>query len=178
MHALKRWVPSIICLAVAMACPAGADDVPENIETAPGVCEAAEGGAAVQVRVLNIRDLEGNIRAQVYGDNPDEFLEKGKKLVRQDDPVVGDEQEVCVQLPSPGRYAIVVMHDRNGNGKADFFSEGFGFSNNPKLGLSKPDAEEVLADFAAGVTRIDVELKYIFGADDDQKKKRRQLRRR
>ncbi len=143
------------------------------------VCEAGPGGAALYIHVENIRSVEGNLRAQAYSDNPDEFLEKGKWLVRVDVPVklVG-EQSVCVQMPAPGAYAFVVMHDRNANGKADFFSEGFGFTNNPTLGLGAPDAEDVTFDVPKGVSKTKVRLKYILGDDAEKKKKRRKLKRR
>jgi uncharacterized protein (DUF2141 family) len=83
-----------------------------------------------------------------------------------------------VQLPAPGTYSFVAMHDRNANGKADFFSEGFGFTNNPKLGLGPPDAEDVMFAVPAGVTKTTVTLKYILGDDSEKKQKRRKLRRR
>lgn len=46
-----------------------------------------------------------------------------------------------------GVYAVSIFHDTNNNGKLDsnFFgvpTEGFGFSNNPKIGFSKPSFEE------------------------------------
>ncbi|MCK0070970.1 DUF2141 domain-containing protein [Kordiimonas laminariae] len=142
-------------------------------------CVAGDSGAALLVNVENIRTQEGNLRAQIYSSNPDDFLAKGKKLVRLDVPVIdAGEQAMCVQLPSAGKYALVVMHDKNANGKADFLSEGFGFSNNPKLGLGAPDAEEVIMDMPAGVTETTVKLKYILGGDDEKKEKRRKARRR
>ena len=142
-------------------------------------CEAGNGNAALFVEVRNIRSLEGNIRAQIYSSDPEEFLEKGKKLVRVDVPVVyEDAQSVCVPVPAPGTYALVVMHDRNANGKADFFSEGFGFSNNPKLSFGPPDGEDVMINVPQGVNKTTVTLKYILGSDEEGKKKRRKLKRR
>ena len=142
-------------------------------------CDVADGEAAVMVKVERIRMVEGNLRAQVYSNDPDEFLASGKKLVRVDVPVVTDgEQEVCVKLPAPGSYALVVMHDRNANGKADFFTEGFGFGRNPELALAPPDHDEVVMSFPAGVTKTDVRLKYLFGEDSEAKEKRRRLKRR
>ncbi len=148
-------------------------------DTVAASCDIGAGGAAIMVHVENIRSIEGNLRAQIYSSNPDDFLAKGKKLVRVDVPVQSDEgQSVCVQLPAPGDYALVVMHDKNSNGKADFFSEGFGFSNNPKLGFGAPDAEDVIMKMPAGVSETVVNLKYILGSDNKKKEKRRNLRRR
>lgn len=142
-------------------------------------CEAGEGGAALFVQVQNIRSIEGNLRAQVYSNEPEDFLEKGKRLVRVDVPVkTVEEQGVCVPMPAPGTYAVVVMHDRNANGKADFFSEGFGFSNNPKLNFGPPDVEDTLIKVLAGVGKTTVRLKYLLDADEKKNKKRRKLNRR
>lgn len=143
------------------------------------VCSVADGQAVIAVTVENIQTLEGNLRAQIYSSDPDEFLEKGKKLVRVDVPVeTTDSSVVCVPLPSAGTFALVVMHDKNANGKADFFSEGFGFSNNPKLSLAPPDGEEVMFTVDEGLSHQTVNLTYIFGGDDEKKDKRRKLRRR
>lgn len=144
-----------------------------------GQCFAEADSAVIAVTVENIQSVEGNLRAQIYSSKPEEFLEKGKKLVRVDVPVVStDPSTICVPVPAPGTYALVVMHDKNGNGKADFFSEGFGFSNNPKLSLAPPDGEEVMFVATPGVSKQFVELTYIFGGDDEKKDKRRKLKRR
>ncbi|WP_417450817.1 DUF2141 domain-containing protein [Kordiimonas sp.] len=155
-----------------------ADRDPARAENNMANCADGIAGAAVLLSVEGLKDKDGNVRAQIYGSDPDEFLEKGAKLVRVDVPVTGEAQQLCVPLPAAGRYALVVLHDRNANGKADFFSEGFGFSNNPKLSLAPPDAEEVMFEAKAGVTRMSVTLTYIFRGDEEQKEKRRQLRRR
>lgn len=140
-------------------------------------CMGADDGASILLTVESIKSHEGKIRAQIYNDQPDDFLAKGKKLVRVEVPASGDEIHMCVPLPGPGDYALVVMHDVNGNGKADFFSEGFGFSNNPSLGLGKPDLEKVLFQASAGVTEQRVKLKYLLGSPD-KKEKRKSARRR
>ncbi|MEX0297846.1 MAG: DUF2141 domain-containing protein [Kordiimonas sp.] len=143
------------------------------------MCVADETGAAISVQVSNIRYNEGNLRAQIYGSNPDDFLAKGTKLYRIDVPVkTTGQQEICVPVPEAGTYALVVMHDRNKNGKADFFTEGFGFSNNPKLKFSPPDAEDVMIEVPLGVLQVPVELYYILGSDNEDAKKRRKMRRR
>jgi len=158
----------------------GAIGAEPNAQTALyDVCNAGDGGAALFIHVENIRSVEGNLRAQVYSSDPEDFLAKGKKLVRVDVPVkLESEQSVCVPVPAPGKYAFVVMHDRNANGKADFFSEGFGFTNNPALSLGPPDAEDVMFEVPEGVKKTSVRLKYILGSDDEGKKKRRKLKRR
>ena len=159
-----------------------ADEAPTVLAKQPtdGIaCTTEPGQAVLEVTVDNLQTTEGQMRAQIYSSDPEEFLEKGKKLVRVDVPVETlDGPTICVPLPTPGTYALVVMHDKNANGKADFFSEGFGFSNNPKLSLAPPDGEEVMFVANAGVSKHTIELTYIFGGDDEKKQKRRKLKRR
>jgi uncharacterized protein (DUF2141 family) len=127
-------------------------------------CEEAKAAQEVMVRVDGIKDDNGNLRIQLYDDKPDHFLAKGWKLYRRDVAIVGDSMEICVPVPKPGVYALVVIHDENKNGKFDVFSEGFGFSNNPKIRFSTPDLEDVAFKVDPGITTIDIDMKYIFGS--------------
>lgn len=65
----------------------------------------------------------------------------------------------------PGTYALLVIHDENGNGKLDMMMkiprEGFGFSNNPKLHMRPPHFEEVRFDVGPGRSVQNVRLRYI-----------------
>lgn len=155
-----------------------AEDDPTIVEQIEGKCVAVEGEARIKVRINDLGSEEGNLRIQAYSDNPDEFLEKGFKVMRIDIPA-SDEEDICVAMPGgPGHYAIVVLHDRNSNGSADIFSEGFGFSRNPKLGLSKPDHGEVVTEIPEGVTSLKINLNYVFGDLGENNEKRRRNRRR
>ena len=134
-------------------------------------------GTHILISVENITSGEGTLRAQVYGSNPEEFLEKGKKLVRVEVEARKGETHMCVPVPGPGEYALVVMHDRNKNGKADIFSEGFGFSNNPDLGLSKPDYNDVRFEVKKNYSEQSIRMKYLLGSDADKVKRKRARRR-
>lgn len=150
-----------------------------EMDTPKAACHTGEGETSIAITVENVLTVEGNLRAQIYSSDPEDFLAKGKKLVRVDMPIETlDDPLICVTLPAPGTYALVVMHDKNANGKADFFTEGFGFSNNPKLSLGPPDAEEVMFTAAEGLSEQTIRLNYIFGGDDENKEKRRKLKRR
>jgi uncharacterized protein (DUF2141 family) len=66
---------------------------------------------------------------------------------------------------APGRYALAVIHDENGNGRLDKFMgiprEGFGFSRNPRIRMGPPRFDEVRFDVAAGNVRQIVRMKYL-----------------
>lgn len=139
-------------------------------------CGAGKSGAFLFVNVEDLKSDEGNVRVHVYGDNPDYFL-KGGKGFKVDVKASGGENLVCVPMPKAGSYAVAVMHDINANQKADVFTEGFGFSNNPKLGLSKPEYQSAVLTVPEGVTSITVRMKYLFGADKKKVERRRRMRR-
>lgn len=67
-------------------------------------------------------------------------------------------------LPA-GRYALSVIHDENANGKLDTFlaipREGFGFSQNPKIGIGPPSFEEVRFMIDGGSRHLSVEMNYL-----------------
>lgn len=125
-------------------------------------CAPGSGTPAALVRVDGFRAHSGNLRVQVYGANPSEFLAKGKWLKRVDLPVTrSGPMQICVALPAPGNYAIAVRHDEDGNGRSGW-NDGGGFSRNPRLSLTslKPQHSEVVLAFGAGPRPIDVVLNY------------------
>ena len=88
-----------------------------------------------------------------------------------------DKQAVALSVPAgkarqlslgrvpPGTYALLVVHDENGNGKLDMMlgipREGFGFSNNPTIRMRAPRFDEVRFNLAPGQATQNVRLKYV-----------------
>jgi uncharacterized protein (DUF2141 family) len=108
-------------------------------------CRAGSNQPAFLVNVTGFKNRTGRVRVQLYGDNPNDFLVKGKKLRRIDLPVTpSGAMSVCVAVPRPGTYAIAVRHDADADGKSGW-SDGGGFSRNPKVSLFdlKPSLQEV-----------------------------------
>ncbi len=64
---------------------------------------------------------------------------------------------------APGRYAVMVTHDENGNGRLDMNAmgmplEGYGFSNNPQV-MRKPTWDEAAFEVGADAAAITIELR-------------------
>ncbi|MEO0499128.1 MAG: DUF2141 domain-containing protein [Pseudomonadota bacterium] len=127
----------------------------------PAACNADAASPAALIRVAGFKDREGQVRVQLYPDDPDKFLEGGEWIQRVDVPVTSaGYMDICVPLPVSGRLGMVVMHDRQANGKLDPFKDGAGLPGNPDMKLKKPKYEE--ADFIAGpgVTPMTIVLNY------------------
>jgi uncharacterized protein (DUF2141 family) len=124
-------------------------------------CSTGVRDTAVLVRVSGFKTRTGELRVQLYGDKPEDFLAPGKKLRRIDLPVTpAGPMAVCIKAPGDGAYAIAVRHDLDGDNKTGW-SDGGGFSRNPHLSLFslKPRLNQVVFR-VAGHTAIDVILNY------------------
>lgn len=156
---IMRHFPILILLAAGIAVPACAGQVFGT----PSACAPGASGPAALVTTHGFKDRKGNLRIAVYHANEEEFLASGRYVQRIDTPLTqSGPMTVCVPLPGPGSYAIVALHDRNADGKLNVFSDGFGFSNNPKLGRSKP-AVDLMAVEVRGVPSYSVTLNYVQG---------------
>jgi uncharacterized protein (DUF2141 family) len=125
----------------------------------------AGGGPALLVTVEGFRERTGTLRVALYRAN-DEFLVRHRWLQRIDVPVTrGGPMSVCVPVPAPGRYAVAVRHDLDGNGRSGW-SDGGGFSRNPRISLVnlRPRVEDVAISVgASGIQPVGVVLNYRFG---------------
>lgn len=107
-------------------------------------------GAALTVSVDNIQTTEGDIRIVVYDES--NWLNREEWTNRLVQPATGDTMTATFELP-PGRYAVAVLHDENGNGKMDtrllrMPKEPYGFSNGAKPRMGPPKFEDAVFDLA------------------------------
>jgi uncharacterized protein (DUF2141 family) len=159
---MHRLFFPLTAAALAMGVPASAQAAlgPDAAACTPGAKRPA-----VLVSVNGFKNRVGRVRVQLYGDNPADFLAKGKKLRRIDLPVTGaGAMNVCVAVPKAGTYAIAVRHDADANGKTNW-NDGGGFTNNPKLSLLdlKPSLRKAAVTVGNGVKPVTVVLNYRSG---------------
>ena len=157
----KAALASLAVTGAAFAIPA-----PAAAQLGPDAAACRSGGGqAVLVTVNGFRARTGNIRVAIYGSDPRRFLARGQTLRKINVPVTGaGPMRICVALPGPGRYAVAVRHDVNGNNHSDW-GDGGGFSRNPRISLTnlRPNFNNVAIDVGRGVTPVSVVLNYRFG---------------
>lgn len=125
---------------------------------------AAQAGAGdLSVAVHGIRSGEGEIRLMLF-DREEGFRKADKARAKLALPAVaGTVNAVFPGLPA-GRYAVIVYHDENGNGKLDlrlgmFPIEGHGLSTHPKL-FGPPQFRDAVFETPDADSRIDIRLDY------------------
>jgi uncharacterized protein (DUF2141 family) len=123
-------------------------------------CSAGSGRAAFLVNVSGFKQRGGRVRVQIY--DASNFLVRGQRVARVDLPVTAGVMPVCVALPHPGTYAVAVRHDVNGDNKKGDWSDGGGFSRNPRISFLhlKPSFGEVAVPVGNGPKPVSVVLNY------------------
>ena len=124
-------------------------------------CRPDAPGPAALVHIHGFKDRAGRLRLQFYSGKPGEYLESGKYIRRIELPVTPEgDMTVCIVLPEPGAYAFVALHDRDADGRLSIWSDGIGFSRNPRLKLSKPKAEATVIATRPGIEPLTIVLNY------------------
>ncbi|MDP5281403.1 DUF2141 domain-containing protein [Sphingomonas sp. DG1-23] len=139
-----------------------------DLGTAEGRCRSNELGPSFLVNVEGLKDRTGKLKLEVYPAKDPDFLEDdnillsaGKVFRRVEQPVpASGPVQLCVRVPSTGRYAVSLLHDRDGNRKFGWRVDGIGFAGNPRLGWSKPAASAASAVARSGPTQIEIVMNY------------------
>lgn len=143
--------------ALLASSPAPADAQPSSAGCRPG--------PAAAVTIDGLRAPTGLLTVYLWNDDPDAFLEHGRALRRIELPASSGPVRLCLPAERPGRYAVSVRHDVDGNRRRYDLNDGAGFSRNPRLSLgrTRPTLAAVLVPIGAGATPVDIVMNYRFG---------------
>lgn len=158
MRDRSRLVLALIPVSAAMA-PANAGDSSVASSLPPTV--------EVRVSVTDLRSSKGVVRACMTP-LPGHFPKcRGDAAAYRKVLAAADETlEFSFTGVRPGRYAIALLHDENGNGKADRVlgmmpREGFGFSRDAPVRMAPPKFEDAAFEVAAGPVSQTIRMRYM-----------------
>ncbi|SMQ93673.1 DUF2141 domain-containing protein [Xanthomonas fragariae] len=123
-----------------------------------GIAHAAD----LDVGLSGLRSQQGMLRVVVIASTAQ--LDGAQRPVQaQTVPITSSTPHIQFKNLPPGRYAVMVNHDENSNGKLDtnligMPVEGYGFSNNPHT-MRKPTFDEAAFDLPASGKHISVEMR-------------------
>ena len=123
------------------------------------------GRPSILVNLSHFNHRRGNIRVAIYG-SAQTFLQRGQTLRKVNVPVTpGGPMRVCIAVPNPGTYAVAVRHDVDGDNASGDWSDGGGFSRNPRLSLMnlRPRFNDVAVNVGQGTLGVNVVLNYRSG---------------
>lgn len=143
---------------LAGAAPAAAEQ-----RAAPCAAADAPAGPRLAITVTGARNAAGNVTVTLYGSDPRAFLER--RIALAEAAIRGNAAQVCFALSEPGDYAVSVFHDENNDHAFNrsligLPQEGFGFSNDARIGLGPPSFDDTRFTVAAGGGSIAIRLRY------------------
>lgn len=121
----------------------------------------------MRIHVDGLRNSNGNLGTAIFT-SPDGWPEDMKKSFRYGPAPIpaGQRQATAVweNLP-PGDFGVLAIHDENSNAKLDrnflgIPKEGFGFANNPHVGLGPPAFQQAVMHVQCPVTDTTIHLQY------------------
>ena len=155
----------VSCLALT-ASAASAEQIGQDAD----LCRAGR-GPAIQVNVQGLKDRRGELWLELYPPTPEDFLTADTDLLAQGKvfrrtrsrlPAAGS-VEMCIRVPHPGRYALMLRHNRVERDKFSVWSDGAGVPANQALGRSKPSLDQALVNAGPGVTIVAIKMQYLRG---------------
>lgn len=150
----RTGVAALLCAAWTVAGPVLAAETP---------CDATAPGVRLSVIIDKVQTANGAMAVTVYPDDHRRFLAHHGQIGAVHAAAATPSTTACVQLPSPGFYAVVVYQDLNSDGRFNrnaigFPTEPYGLSNDPPNLLGLPTFKSVRVAVHAGETTIHVPL--------------------
>lgn len=128
------------------------------------IAPATASAADLKVIVSGLRSDAGDVHIALY-DGPDKFPDGDGMIVETEAAISnGSASHLFSTLP-PGKYAIAVYHDENGNDDFDtnFIGlplEGYAFSNDARVFLGPPSFEEAMFELFSDGSVSEIKMTY------------------
>jgi uncharacterized protein (DUF2141 family) len=158
---LRRFTPFLVIVLLTRYLPSGAES------PAPDKESKTSSGCTLRIHVDGLRNSNGVVGSVVFR-SPDGWPEDPKKAFRRGPtPITPGQRQATVvweNLP-PGDYGVAAIHDENRNARLDrnligIPKEGFGFANNPHVGLSAPAFKLAVVHVQCPATETTIHLQY------------------
>lgn len=156
---------ALACVALGALVPVASSLPRAQAEVVPPPAAAAPAKLGeLDVRFAGLRSARGMLRACLTRNKA--YYPKCEK-----DPAAlklsvaaGHDATLAFANVPPGDYALLVLHDENGNNKVDTMlgipREGVGFSRNPRITFGPPGFDAVRIHIPAGTSETDVKIQY------------------
>lgn len=168
---MHRYAMTAVLAVTASAAIGQSMPVSRDIDWRRGEYCAAGGGPGFVVRVDGLKDRTGRLMAELYPAANEDFLKDDAELRREGKvfrrvlavPARRGPVTLCIDAPAPGRYALVVIHDRDGKRKFDIWKDGVAIPGNDRLGRNRPTAAEASVSAAWNRQSLEMRMQYMRG---------------
>jgi uncharacterized protein (DUF2141 family) len=124
---------------------------------------STSGTATFTVTVLGLKSEDGEVALALFG-SAENFKTRTNAVAAGRVPPNGDTVVWQVENLQPGRYALAVYHDLNGNGELDRTTLGppdepYGFSNDARGTLGPPKFDKAAIEIGPATRAIEIKLR-------------------
>jgi uncharacterized protein (DUF2141 family) len=124
-------------------------------------------GCTLRIHVDGLRNAKGKVGSVIFK-SPGGWPEDPAKAFRRGPTDISPttlKADVDWENLPPGKYGVALIHDENSNRRLDrnlvgIPKEGFGFANNPHVGLSTPPFSAAITDVKCPITEINIHMQY------------------
>ena len=126
---------------------------------------AVSSSNALEIEVVGLRNDNGQVGCSLFNE-PDAFPRNGDKVLQHIWAPVHGGKALCSFIGlAPGKYAAVVYHDENKNGKFDqnalgMPKEGYGFTRDAAALFSPPSFDAASLDYTGTPLYTVVNIRY------------------
>ena len=133
-------------------------------------CAASEPG--IRMTVSGLRDQSGRLKMELYPADESDFLAKDDALLRAGKvfrrvvvavPPHARDVSLCVNVPRPGRYAVLVIHKRSGNRRFSVDNDGVSLPGSQHIGRRRPPFGQAIVTVSDEVTTVAAPMQYQHG---------------
>ena len=165
---MRKILAGVAALLAATGLPAAAQAA-QVLGSDAAACST--GGPAIRVNVDGLKDRIGELKLELYPANDADFLKDDRDLIKEGKffrrvrlptPQTGP-ITLCIRVPTPGPYALLFTHNRDGKNKFNFWSDGAGFASNVKLGRTRPKLDMARIEVPEGVVTTTIHAQYLRG---------------
>lgn len=168
---MHRFVMATALIATGSAALGQSTSSPQTLDWRRGEHCSASGGPGFVVQIDGLKDRTGRLMAELYPAANEDFLKGDDELRREGKmfrrvvavPARRGPVTLCIDAPAPGRYALVVIHDRDGKRKFDLWKDGIALPGNGRLGRNRPTVEEAAVSTLGDRQPLQVHMQYMHG---------------
>ncbi len=121
--------------------------------------------ATLDIEISGFRNTKGVVLISLYTSEDQYPYEPYKSYTVTKDSIVNGKVHTTLPGLNPGQYGLCFLDDENGSGQMDnnllgMPKEGYGFSNNVKPFLKRPEYESILFQLNPGITHLQLIVRY------------------
>jgi len=156
-----------LLLGIAFACAPAGLGADAALRVSAQQAPTSAGGCTLRIHVDGLRNSTGVVGAAIFKSADGWPEDMSKAFHHWPTPIAAAAREATAVLDDvpPGDYGVVAIHDENKNHKLDrnfigIPKEGFGFANNPHVGLSAPSFGAAIVHVTCPVTQANIHMLY------------------